>query len=122
LTQRKVLPCGLPDKERLPEVIMALTKEFGQYGYRMIAGMLNNSGWHVKHTRRSRGLRANHCRAVVARIWRPDRLKVPQSTPRRAGFGRMMARASGFCQTAPPTFDPIISVRTEPMTGGFIAG
>jgi len=47
-TQRKV-PCGLPDEERLTEDIIELTREFGRYGYRMITGMLNNSGWHVNH-------------------------------------------------------------------------
>ena len=41
-TQRKI-PCGLPDEERLTEYIIALTREYGRYGYRMIAGMLNNS-------------------------------------------------------------------------------
>lgn len=45
-TQRKV-PIGLPDEERLTDDIIALTREFGRYGYRMITGMLNNSGWHV---------------------------------------------------------------------------
>ena len=45
-TQRKI-PCGLPDEERLTEDIIALTRDYGRYGYRMIAGMLNNSGWHV---------------------------------------------------------------------------
>ena len=42
-TQRKV-PIGLPDEERLTEDIIALAREFGRYGYRMITGMLNNSG------------------------------------------------------------------------------
>ena len=55
-TQRKI-PCGLPDEERLTEDIIALTRDYGRYGYRMIAGMLNNSGWHVNHKR-------------VERIWR----------------------------------------------------
>lgn len=68
-TQRKV-PCGLPDEERLTEDIIALTKEFGRYGYRMIAGMLNNSGWHVNHKR-------------VERIWRREGLKVPQKQPKK---------------------------------------
>ena len=68
-TQRKV-PCGLPDEERLTEDIIALTKEFGPYGYRMIAGMLNNSGWHVNHKR-------------VERIWRREGLKVPQKQPKK---------------------------------------
>ena len=62
-TQRKI-PCGLPDEERLTEDIIALTRDYGRYGYRMIAGMLNNSGWHVNHKR-------------VERIWRREGLKVP---------------------------------------------
>jgi len=68
-TQRKV-PCGLPDEERLTEDIIALTEEFGRYGYRMITGMLNNSGWHVNHKR-------------VERIWRREGLKVPQKQPKK---------------------------------------
>jgi putative transposase len=63
-TQRKV-PYGLADEERLTEDIIELTKEFGRYGYRMIARMLNNSGWYVNHKR-------------VEQIWRQDGLKVPQ--------------------------------------------
>jgi hypothetical protein len=63
-TQRKVL-CGLPDEARLTEDITALAEEFGRYGYRMITGLLNNSGWHVNHKRPSRGLQANHCQAAV---------------------------------------------------------
>jgi putative transposase len=65
-TQRKV-PCGLPNEERLTEDIIALTKEFGRYGYRMITGMLNNSGWHVNHKR-------------VERIWRREGAKRPTKT------------------------------------------
>lgn len=80
-TQRKV-PCGLPDEERLTEDIIALTKDFGRYGYRMVdivaplvratmaTGMLNNSGWHVNHKR-------------VERIWRREGLKVPQKQPKK---------------------------------------
>ena len=68
-TQRKV-PRGLPDEERLTEDIIVLTKEFGRYGYRMITGMLNNSGWHVNHKR-------------VERIWRREGLKVPQKQPKK---------------------------------------
>ncbi|WP_138933259.1 IS3 family transposase [Roseovarius arcticus] len=68
-TQRKE-PCGLPDEARLTEDIIALTEEFGRYGYRMITGMLNNSGWHVNHKR-------------VERIWRREGLKVPQKQPKK---------------------------------------
>ena len=68
-TQRKI-PCGLPDEERLTEDIIALTREYGRYGYRMIAGMLNNSGWHVNHKR-------------VERIWRREGLKVPHKQKKK---------------------------------------
>ena len=68
-TQRKV-PCGLADEERLTEDIIELAREFGRYGYRMITGMLNNSGWHVNHKR-------------VERIWRREGLKVPQKQTKK---------------------------------------
>ena len=68
-TQRKI-PCGLPDEERLTEDIIALTRDHGRYGYRMIAGMLNNSGWHVNHKR-------------VERIWRREGLKVPHKQKKK---------------------------------------
>jgi hypothetical protein len=70
-TQSRV-PCGLPDEEQLTEDIIELTRQFGRYGYRMITGLLNNAGWHVNHKRHSRGLRANHRRVVVERIWRRE--------------------------------------------------
>ena len=95
-TQRKI-PCGLPDEERLTEDIIALTRDYGRYGYRMIAGMLNNSGWHVNHKR-------------VERIWRREGLKVPHKQKKRGrlrmnplgallrntlpGNGRIMCAAS----------------------------
>ncbi len=68
-TQHKV-PCGLPDGARLTEDIIALSEEFGRYGYRIITGMLNNSGLHVNHKR-------------VERIWRREGLKVPQKQPKK---------------------------------------
>jgi len=83
-TQRKV-PCGLPDEERLTEDIIALTKEFGRYGYRMIAGMLNNSGWHVNHKR-------------VERIWRREGLKVPQKQPKK---GRLWLNDGSYVRLRP---------------------
>jgi putative transposase len=57
--------CGLSDEERLTEDIIEQTKEFGRYGYRMITGMLNNSGRHINNKR-------------AERIWRQEGLKVPQ--------------------------------------------
>ena len=68
-SQRRV-PCGLPDEQRLTDDIIELTRRFGRYGYRMITGMLINSGWHVNHKR-------------VERIWRREGLKVPQKQAKK---------------------------------------
>jgi hypothetical protein len=91
-TRRKAL-YGLPDQERLIVDIIELTKEFGRYGYRIITGMLNNRSWHVNHKCPSRGLRANHCRVVVERIWRREGLKVLQ---KQAKKGRLWLN-NGSC-------------------------
>ncbi|WP_405405470.1 IS3 family transposase [Paracoccus sp. Ld10] len=63
-------PCGLADEERLNEDIIALTQEFGRYGYRMITGTLNNSGWHLNHK-------------WVERMWRQKALHVPQKQAKK---------------------------------------
>ena len=58
------------EEERLRKEIVALAREYGRYGYRMITGMLRNDGWRVNHKR-------------VERIWREEGLKVPQKQPKR---------------------------------------
>ena len=68
-TQRKI-PQGQPDEERLTEDIIELARDYGRYGYRMITGMLNQSGWHVNHKR-------------VERIWKREGLKVPSRQPKK---------------------------------------
>ena len=45
--------------------MIELARDYGRYGYRMITGMLNQSGWQVNHKR-------------VERIWKREGLKVPQ--------------------------------------------
>ena len=60
-TQRKV-PQGRRDEDRLTEDIIELARQYGRYGYRMVTGLLNTSGWHVNHKR-------------VERIWRREGLK-----------------------------------------------
>ena len=45
-TQRKV-PQGRPDEDRLTEDVIELARTYGRYGYRMVTGLLNQSGWHV---------------------------------------------------------------------------
>ncbi len=68
-TQRKV-PRGRADEQRLTDDIIELADQYGRYGYRMVAGMLNNAGWCVNHKR-------------VERIWRREGLKVPQKQKKK---------------------------------------
>ena len=49
-TQRKT-PQGRSDEDRLTDDIIELTRTYRRYRYRMIAGLLNNAGWHVNHKR-----------------------------------------------------------------------
>ena len=55
-TQRKV-PRGREDEERLTADTIALARQYGRYGYRKIAGLLEQAGWLVNDKR-------------VERIWR----------------------------------------------------
>lgn len=68
-TQRKV-PQGRADEDRLTDDIIELADQYGRYGYRMVTALLNNAGWHVNHKR-------------VERIWRRERLKVPQKQKKK---------------------------------------
>ena len=69
-TQRKV-PRGRDDEERLTADIIALARQYGRYGYRKIAGLLEQAGWVVNDKR-------------VERIWRREGLKVPHKQPKRS--------------------------------------
>lgn len=68
-TQRKV-PRGRPDEEQLTDDIIELARQYGRYGYRMVTGLLNLSGWHVNHKR-------------VERIWKREGLKVSPKQPKK---------------------------------------
>ena len=68
-TQRKV-PRGRRDEDLLTDDIIELARQYGRYGYRMVTGLLNNSGWHVNHKR-------------VERIWRCEGLKVPRKQAKK---------------------------------------
>ena len=68
-TQRK-RPQGKVDEELLTTDIIKLAREYGRYGYRRIAVMLENAGWQVNVKR-------------VERIWRREGLKVPIKQPKR---------------------------------------
>ena len=78
-TQRKV-PRGREDEERLTADIIALARQYGRYGYRKIAGLLEQAGWVVNDKR-------------VERIWQREGLKVPHKQPKR---GRLWL-ADGSC-------------------------
>ena len=58
------------EEERLVAQIIALTTQYGRYGYRRITALLRAEGWRVNHKR-------------VERIWRQEGLKVPQKQPKR---------------------------------------
>jgi putative transposase len=60
--------------------IPLLARQYGRYGYRKIAGLLEQSGWIVNDKR-------------VERIWRREGLKVPHKQPKR---GRLWL-AEGSC-------------------------
>jgi len=78
-TQRKV-PRGRDDEELLTADIVALACQYGRYGYRKIAGLLEQTGWIVNDKR-------------VERIWRREGLKVPHKQPK---CGRLWL-ADGSC-------------------------
>jgi putative transposase len=60
----------LDDEEVLTARIVALSSQYGRYGYRRITAMLSLEGWRVNHKR-------------VERIWRQQGLKVPPKQPKR---------------------------------------
>ena len=69
-TQRhESLKCKADDSARMR--IIALAKEYGRYGYRMICAMMRMEDWSVNHK-------------FVYRVWREEGLKVPSKQPKRA--------------------------------------
>ena len=78
-TQRKV-PRGREDEERLTADMITLARQYGRYGYRKIAGLLEQAGWIVNDKR-------------VERLWRREGLKVPAKQSKR---GRLWL-ADGSC-------------------------
>ena len=50
--------------------MIELTRQYGRYGYRRIAALLRDAGWHVNDKR-------------VERLWRREGLKVPMKQPKK---------------------------------------
>jgi len=75
-TQRKV-PVGGPDEERLVADMIELTRQYGRYGYRRIAALLSDAGWHmndkrVERLRRREGLKVLLKQPKKGRLWLND--------------------------------------------------
>lgn len=68
-TQRRV-PRGRADEEQLVEDMIELARQYGRYGYRRVAALLRDAGWHVNDKR-------------IERLWQREGLKVPTKQPRR---------------------------------------
>ena len=85
-TQRKV-PRGRKDEAQLTEDIIEYARQYGRYGYRMVTGLLNNSGWHVNLKR-------------VERIWHREGLKVPRKHKKK---GRLWLN-DGSCVRLRPEY------------------
>jgi putative transposase len=65
------MPLPRDDEGPLRAEVIRMAGTYGRYGYRLIAGMMRNSGWGQATT------------AKVARIWRQEDLKIPQKQPPR---------------------------------------
>jgi len=68
-TQRRA-PYVPDDEPQLVKSMIGLASEYGRYGYRRIAALLQQEGWTVNHKR-------------IERLWRREGLKVPQKQPKR---------------------------------------
>ncbi|MEL6565246.1 MAG: IS3 family transposase [Pseudomonadota bacterium] len=91
-TQRKV-SAGRPDEERLVADMIELTRQYGRYGYRRIAALLRDAGWHVNDKR-------------VERLWRREGLKVPMKQPKR---GRLWLNEGSCVRLRPEHRDHVWS-------------
>ncbi|MDP6680655.1 MAG: IS3 family transposase [Pelagibacteraceae bacterium] len=85
-TQRHV-PRGQADEARLVTDMIELTRQYGRYGYRRIAALLRDAGWHVNDKR-------------IERLWRREGLKVPRKQPQK---GRLWLN-DGSCVRLRPQY------------------
>jgi putative transposase len=69
-TTQRYEPVMRDDQDALTAAIVRLADQYGRYGYRRFAALLQVEGWHVNHKR-------------VGRIWGREGLKVPSKQPKR---------------------------------------
>ncbi len=67
--------------------MIELTRQYGRYGYRRIAALLRDAGWHVNDKR-------------IERLWRREGLKVPRKQPQK---GRLWLN-DGSCVRLRPQY------------------
>ena len=67
---QRYAPLRRADEDALEGLVISLAGQYGEYGYRIITGMIRLTGWKVNHKR-------------VERIWRKAGLKVPKKQPKR---------------------------------------
>jgi len=75
------MPIPRDDETPIEAEVIRLAGLYGRYGYRMVAGLMRQAGWHQATTAR------------VARIWRQEGLKVPR---KQAPRGRLWGN-DGSC-------------------------
>ena len=75
------------DEERLVADMIELTRQYGRYGYRRVAALLRDAGWHVNDKRvervRREGLKVPSRQPKKGRLWLNDCLCVPLRPERR---------------------------------------
>jgi transposase InsO family protein len=81
------MPRGRADEDRLVADMIELARQYGRYGYRRIAALLRDAGWHVNDKR-------------VERLWRREGLKVPSKQPKK---GRLWLN-DGSCIRLMPAY------------------
>jgi transposase InsO family protein len=81
----RYVPDPRADEGPLRTAIIALASQYGRYGYRLITGLLRQSGWQLSRSR-------------VERNWKQEGLRVPHKQPQRA----RLWLADGSCMRLRP--------------------
>ncbi|MGA1753777.1 MAG: IS3 family transposase [Pontimonas sp.] len=81
------------NEDLLVRDMIELARQYGRYGYRRIAAMLRDAGWHLNDKR-------------VERLWRREGLKVPMKQPKR---GRLWLNDGSCIRLRPQHVDHVWS-------------
>jgi len=89
----RYVPKSRDDEDLLIRDMIELARQYGRYGYRRIAAMLRDAGWHLNDKR-------------VERLWRREGLKVPIKQPKR---GRLWLNDGSCIRLKPEQVDHVWS-------------